>query len=356
MWIENACGMPETAASLGRRCFRGIAVPGFHLVSNWNSSTSAPCLNRIAGMKSTGLYSRRAFVLALGASSFAMAQVTRRAVAADALDLPPVAIFSKIYQELNLGFEETAELTALAGMDGIDCPVRPGGQVLPERVADELPKLAEALQKHQKRILLLATAIRNPTTPHTEAILRTARQLGIKHYRTGYWNYRPGETKESRWAEIRAELKDLAALNHELGVCAVLQNHAGTNLVGAKVRDYYEIASAFPPSQVGIAFDIGHALNEVPDTWRAEFQRLQSHFAVAYLKDWKRGDGFVPFGEGAIGETDFFKQYKAANPKAPISLHTEYHWAEPNQPPTKAALLAALRRDLRVLKSWWAAA
>src|SRR5262245_14706443 len=57
----------------------------------------------------------------------------------------PIASFSKIFQELNLSYEDSAALVAEIRLDGIDCPVRPGGQVLPERAADDLPRYVAAL-------------------------------------------------------------------------------------------------------------------------------------------------------------------------------------------------------------------
>src|SRR5436190_6911561 len=55
----------------------------------------------------------------------------------------PIAVFSKIYQELKLDFDAAAEVTAQAGLDGIDCPVRDGGEILPEHAAEQLPRYAE---------------------------------------------------------------------------------------------------------------------------------------------------------------------------------------------------------------------
>ena len=57
----------------------------------------------------------------------------------------PVGGFTKMLQALN--FEETAEATAEIGWDGIECPTRPKGHVLPERVKEDLPRMAEALKK-----------------------------------------------------------------------------------------------------------------------------------------------------------------------------------------------------------------
>ena len=44
---------------------------------------------------------------------------------------PPLTVFSKVYQELKLSFEQAAALTADGGLDGIDCPVRGGGEIPP---------------------------------------------------------------------------------------------------------------------------------------------------------------------------------------------------------------------------------
>lgn len=308
-------------------------------------------------VKATGPCSRREFLarIALGLGTWAGAPAVRVYPAGFTVGLPPIALFSKVYQELNLSFEDVAQLTADSGLDGIDCPVRPGGQVLPERAADDLPRLAQMLEARGSRLLLLTTAIQSTASPHAETILRTARRLGVRYYRLGYWHYPPGTPPAHRVNEIKAQLKDLAALNQELGICGVHQNHAGTTIVGAKVRDLYEIASAFSPDQIALAFDIGHALNELPGTWRSEFLHARSHIRVPYVKDWKRGEGFVPFGQGEIGTTDFFSLVRATASHAPVSMHIEYEWAGAESK-TRPRLRAALQRDLAVLKNWWAAA
>lgn len=263
----------------------------------------------------------------------------------------PIALFSKVYQELKLTFEDSAELTAEAGLDGIDCPVRPGGQVLPERVEEDLPRFAEALKRRGSRIWLLTTAIKS-ATGNTEKVLRTAKALGVAHYRLGYWNYTQGKPPEATLAEMRAELKEVAAMNRELGMCALLQNHAGGSLVGAKVRDLYEVAKSFDPSQVAIAFDIGHAIHELDHSWSTVFEQLRSHFRIAYVKDWKRGADFVPFGDGEIGGSGFFSRLMKLGYQLPVSMHLEYAWAATKADRTRGQLLKALLHDKKVLQQW----
>src|SRR5438034_11502848 len=93
---------------------------------------------------------------------------------------PPVAVFSKVYQEVKLTFQQSAEVTAQAGLDGIDCAVRAGGEILPEHAVEEMPRYADELQKHKVRMLLLTTGITGISSPHAEDILRTGKKLGLK--------------------------------------------------------------------------------------------------------------------------------------------------------------------------------
>ena len=297
-------------------------------------------------------FSRRDFLAAALVTGSAAAVAPLKLLAAPAKALPPVAIFSKVYQELKLNFADAAAVTAEAGLDGIDCPARPGGEVLPERAAEDLPRYAAALAKHRRKILLLTTAIVSVDTPHAETVLRAAAKLGVKHYRLGYWQYRRDQPAPAQLDEIKAQLKDLAALNKQLGLCGVLQNHTGKDMVGAKVRDYWEIVRGFDPAQIAVAFDLGHAMKELGADWRGAFDTLRSHFAVSYVKDWKRGPGFVAFGEGDFAQSAFFRQLRGMNYRAPFSLHIEYKW-EGQEPRSRAGLVKAMKSDFAMLKRWW---
>src|SRR5207244_12749299 len=139
-------------------------------------------------------------------------------------------------------------LTEEIGLDGIDCPVRPGGQVLPERATDDLPHYAEALHKHARKLLLLTTAILNPTSAHAETILHLAQQFGVKFYRLGYWSYKHFPSREKIVTEARAQLKDLAALNKQYGVCGLYQNHSGRDNFGATLSDLREALEGVDPA------------------------------------------------------------------------------------------------------------
>jgi len=100
------------------------------------------------------MMTRRTFISTSAFGAIAAAQALRIHGAA-ALARPPVSIFSKVFQELKLTFQETADLTAEAGLDGIDCPVRPGGQITPEQAGQDLPKMSEILQKQGLKFFFL---------------------------------------------------------------------------------------------------------------------------------------------------------------------------------------------------------
>jgi sugar phosphate isomerase/epimerase len=270
----------------------------------------------------------------------------------------PVTVFSKVYQELKLSFEDSAAVTAEAGLDGVDCAVRPGGEVLPERATEDLPRYAEALRQRNVQMLLLTTAIQSPSTPNTEDILRAAKKLGLRYYRLGVWYHQAGVSENKLVGEIKAQLKDLAALNKEVGLCAVFQNHSpgGRKYAGGDLGELYQIVKDFNPEQVGVAYDIGHALIVHGDDWGRHFDQLKPHLKVAYVKDPSRAGRFVPFGEGEVGRTDYFKRLRAMGYNAPVSMHIEFKWMVPDKSQNRTALVKALQNSVRVVRGWIAEA
>jgi sugar phosphate isomerase/epimerase len=268
----------------------------------------------------------------------------------------PIVVFSKVYQELELGFDAAAALTAEAGLNGIDCTVRPGGEILPENAARELPQYDAALNKRDLQVPLLTTGIMSVSSPHAEEILRTAKKLGVQYYRLGFVNTQTDAPPGKQVREIRAQLKDLAALNKEIGIGAIFQNHSpsGRNYVGGDLSEMYDIVKDFDPAQIGVAFDIGHALVVHGDGWRQHFEKLKSHLKVAYVKDVTRGGRWVPFGQGDIASTGYFKLLKDLGYRAPVSMHIEFDWTDGGKTKTRTALAKALQESAQVLRRWLA--
>jgi sugar phosphate isomerase/epimerase len=199
---------------------------------------------------------------------------------------------------------------------------------------------------------LLATAILSPSTPHAEAILTTAKKFGARYYRLGFVDRESDVAAQIR--EVRARLKDLAALNKKLGMTALLQNHspAGHTYLGGDLSELSQLLEGFDPEQVGAAFDIGHALIVHKDQWRPHFERIKSHLKIAYVKDANKNGRWVPFGEGDVGQSGYFKLLKQLGYKAPLSLHIEFDWHRAGQAKDRATLVTALRESSTRLRKW----
>ena len=319
---------------------------------------NSPATSRCGEGSTTGVLSRHEFIARTVVATSSAALCGAGAFPAlSAEQWPPsVVVFSKIYQDLKLSFEDAAALTADAGLDGIDCPVRPGGEILPEQAAKQMPEYAAALTQRDLQMPLLTTGITSVASPHTEDTLRTAKQLGVQYYRLGFTNKQPEAPPGKQVSEVRAKLKDLASLNKELGIGAVLENHSasGRGLIGGDLSEMYEVVKGFDPEQIGVAFDIGHAIIAHGDDWRGHFERLKSHLRVAYIKDIKRGQGFVRFGQGELASNGYFKLLKQTGYRTPVCLHVEFDWSDKGKSKTRATLLQALQESTQVLRRWLA--
>jgi sugar phosphate isomerase/epimerase len=258
--------------------------------------------------------------------------------------------FSKPFQSLS--FDETADLVAEVGWDGIECPVRPRGQIEPERAADELPRLAEALRKRGREITIVTSGIRGADEPHAETVIRAMVGLGIKRYRLGFWRYDMNRDIATQVREQRARLRDLVEFNRELGIQGSIQNHSGSNYVGAPVWDLYEIMRDLDPKHTGICFDIGHATIEGGNAWQLHARLMEPYFSAVFLKDflWQKEDRgwrsrWQPLGEGMV-DPRFFTWLKQTEFKGPISQHHEYVSG------SRSEMVAAFKKDLSALRGW----
>ena len=305
-------------------------------------------------MKPIQSFPRREFIAGAAATAAALVCRSSRLTAAE----PPaqrrykIIGFSKPFQTLKP--DDTADLVAEVGWDGIECPVRSNGQIEPERVEEELPKMVEALKKRNLEVSIITTDIRNPTQPLTQKVLRTASKLGIKRYRLTFWKYSASQAIPDQLNNIRAELRDLMALNKELGLCAGFQNHSGSDYVGAPVWDIHELIKDFDPRYIGICFDIGHATLEGGSSWPIEARLMEPRYTAIFVKDfaWQKSARgwkaeWCALGDGMVSPA-FFKALKKSNFAGPISQHHEYPIG------TGKEMVKAVKKDLQVLKEWLA--
>lgn len=261
----------------------------------------------------------------------------------------PIALFEKTLQFLP--YPELAEMLAEIGFDGIEATVRNKGHIEPARAVDELPACVAALKKHGLTIPVMATSISRADQAHAEATLRTAAKLGIKTYRMAGRGYDPKKPIRAQLDELKPVWRDLADLNKELGITGVYQNHAGSRNIGGPIWDLHYLLEDISPDQLGVAYDIRHAMVEGSSAWPITLRLIQPWVRAYYVKDFKfvgARPQNVPMGEGIVAKT-FYAGLKK-NPSAlPISLHTPHIRGSKRE--TLKTTVAAISRDLKVLKS-----
>lgn len=260
-----------------------------------------------------------------------------------------ICAFTKFLQ--NLSYDELADTIAELGFVGVEATVRNGGHVLPENVEEDLPKMVEALNKRDLEVTTMASDVLTPDQPLTEKVLRTAVDLGIKSYRMGFYKYDLTKPILKQIEDIRPGLNDLAAMNKDLGISALYQNHSDAKFVGATIWDLHLLLNGVPTDQISVAFDIRHATIEAGLSWPVLYDVIKPHIGALYVKDFQwegKKAEHVPLGEGRVNP-DFFDIVKEDNFSGPISLHVEYLKKGSTQDN-----IDALRRDLKVLKSWLA--
>ncbi|HEY0552191.1 MAG TPA: TIM barrel protein, partial [Verrucomicrobiae bacterium] len=261
-----------------------------------------------------------------------------------------IIAFTKPFRTLNAA--QSAELVADVGWDGVELPVRAkDGQITPEKVEDELPKFIEAFRARQREVSIITTDITG-VSQATEKVLRTASRLGIKRYRLGSINYAKDKPIPDQLKEVGARLRELAALNKELGLQAGFQNHSGDSRVGAPIWDIWTMIKDLDPKTMGICFDIGHATIEGGLAWPIHFRMASPHLTAVFVKDffWKKNAKdwkmeWCPLGEGMV-HRDFFNRLKATNYTGPICQHHEYELGDKDQ------MRAHFKKDLATLRDW----
>jgi len=259
---------------------------------------------------------------------------------------PQLLAFSKHLPDLN--YEDLGRTVKQLGFDGVDLTVRPKGHVLPERVAEDLPRAVDTLRKHGLSVPMITTEITSATDPVAIPTLRTAASLGIPFFKPGYWKYTEAPV-EARIEEVGADVHRLAMLSAEHHITMGLHNHSGP-YVGEAVWDTWEMIHNLDARWTGFYYDPGHAAIEGgmgghDVTMRLALPRLK----MVAVKDFfwrKEADGWkpiwCPMGQGAVNWKAALGALKRAKYSGPISVHAEY---ETND------MVAAMRKDLAFLRS-----
>lgn len=272
-----------------------------------------------------------------------------------------INVFSKMFQWIE-DYNALAETLREIGFDGADLTVRPAGHVLPERVEEDLPKAVQALKKAKVEVPMMVTGILKADDA-TERILKTAKSLGINHYRMGWYPYDLKKDIPTQVESLRQQMKGLAVLNEKYQISGEYQNHAG-NYLGASMWDLHGILKQINSPYLGVQYDINHATAEASTAWETGFHLIAPYIKSLAIKDfrWIQKDGKYikegcPLGEGMVNWKKYLPLVKQYNLSVPLTMHYEYALggAENGNKTLsidRSVLVAAMKKDLALFKGW----
>ena len=240
----------------------------------------------------------------------------------------PINFFTKPLDKYGNDF--MIDTLKMGGVDGLDLTVRPKGFILPEKVAEDLPVVAEMAKKNGLFLEMMVSNITSDETPHAKNVLKIAAQQGIKHYRMGYFRYNDDEKAKETIAHAQTQIQSLIEINAQYGIQGGYQNHTG-NYFGAPLWDLIGVLEKVASPWISSQFDIYHAYSEGYRSWEVGMEIMASKIGSLAIKDftWEINNGQakikkVPLGQGIVDLDGFFKNIKNMNITAPITLHIEY--------------------------------
>lgn len=257
-----------------------------------------------------------------------------------------IAVFTKFLEKLS--FDELAAAIAPLGIAGLEAPLRKGGHIQPEEMAEKLPAFVAALVKQNLKVIIMASSIsRADKTAETQ--LRAAKAAGITRYRLEHLKYDLSKPISPQVANFKAQLTDLAAMNKEIGVQGLYQNHRGNNFVGGPIWDMVGILDNIEAKHLGMAFDFAHATVEGANAWEINFLRAAPHIGAVFYKDYRlEGKTWnpCPIGEGVVNSRSG-KLAAKLPPDVPIAIHIEYV-----KDGNVAQTVEAMKNDLATVRKW----
>ena len=312
-------------------------------------------------------YSRREFtqLSAFGVlGSIPAVQAANKLLHSDVLNTQDlkIFIFSKHLQFLN--YKDMAEAAKEIGFDGIDLTVRNKGHVLPERVAEDLPKAAEAIKKMGFSLDMITTKIKTIEDPLSVKILEVASQLQFQYYRMGWLKYPKEGSIEESLKVFKTKIDALAVHSKSLGIKGTYQNHAGIYL-GSGIWDLDQVLEGINPNHLGSQYDITHATVEGGKNWEIGFRLIKDHINSLVVKDfkWQKVKGkwkpfYTPLGEGMVDFDKYLSMLKKYHINVPISMHYEYdlggaEHGGSNITIDKKEIFSRMKKDVLFLREKW---
>jgi sugar phosphate isomerase/epimerase len=189
-----------------------------------------------------------------------------------------LSVFTKPWR---LALPELGKQVKSWGFDGIELPVRPGYQVLPENIEKDLPNAVKILADEGVKIFSIAG-------PTSEEAIAACAEAGVPMIRImapiGEGGYLASE------ARFQQEFDLLVPLLQKYEMKVGVQNHVGqfvSNAMGLR-----HLIEKFDPAYIGAVWDAAHAaLNgEEPEMG---LDIVWSHLSMVNLKNafWRRTNG-----------------------------------------------------------------
>src|SRR6266508_1007986 len=275
-------------------------------------------------------------------------------------------MFSKHLQTMSV--TEAGKTINSLGFDGVELTVRPNAHILPNNVAEDLPRAVEDRRAAGLETPAIVVEIHNRAQDFSEAVCRAAGKVGARELRTSSHRYRGfGEIRE-QIAAARKDAKELEALGREYGVRLCIHCHSGDFLSGqggilAMITDETD------PRHVGVSLDVGHLTVEGGKSgWRQSIDLLKERVGIVAVKsfgwfyepDTKTGEKrwiskLVPLEEGNVQWRLALQLLRQAgwdaDGRALVSVHSEYQGAGSWRSLETPELVEQTRNDFAYLKS-----
>ncbi len=239
-------------------------------------------------------------------------------------------MFSKMLGSLSVS--EAGDRIAEIGFDGVDLTVRPGGHVLPENVAVDLPEAVKILEGKGLSVPMITTNIVAADEPYTEPILAAAAECRIPQLKLGYWQYKQFGELRTLINRVRRELAALEKLCEKHDVCVNIHSHSG-NYLSASAGVVSILLEERNPQYIGAYLDPGHMTVEGGlGGWRIGIDLLSQHVNLVAVKDfawiserkkeWRRSH--APLDQGIVRWAEVFTCLGQIGFDGTVSLHSEY--------------------------------
>jgi sugar phosphate isomerase/epimerase len=164
---------------------------------------------------------------------------------------------------------------------------------------------------------------------------------------------------------VSARLKELAALNRELGIHGGFHNHSN-NTFGASLWDVHHVLADTDPKALGLYFDPAHATIEGgAKGWLMGMDLLADRITMLAVKDFRWVNGhhrhvvgrgqsieLCPLAEGNTDWPEVLTHLKQIGFDGPVSFHGEYQGPHSFADLTSEQVLEQTARDVDCFRGW----